>query len=170
MKVLLSFLFVCSASAQLLSPRDSSLMPNKIMGESALAAPEKPSATVLWNPSVSKDVVSYKLYQGGASKVYTNNITTQLLNVVVTNLIAGATYYFAATAVHVLGAESPFSEEISYQVPADANMLTVRVTTLSKTGSIVTQTESSQVPPITFTVPPRDPKRYSGTKVEIIKQ
>lgn len=74
------------------------------------------TATLAWNPSISTNVVGYKIYYGLASGVYNNTISVgNSTNVTITGLIAGTTYYFAATAVDALGVESPFSNVTSYR-------------------------------------------------------
>jgi len=77
--------------------------------------------TLAWNPSTSTNVVSYKVYCGLASGVYTNAISVGVTtNATITNLTAGVTYYFVATAVDASGNESPFSNEAVYSVPANS--------------------------------------------------
>jgi hypothetical protein len=80
------------------------------------------SVTLAWDPSTGSEVAGYRLYEGGASKAYTNtidtgNVTTQS----VSGLTAGGTYFFAVTAYDTNGLESDFSNEISYSVPAPSN-------------------------------------------------
>jgi Fibronectin type III domain/Bacterial Ig domain len=79
------------------------------------------SVTLAWQPSADTNVVGYNVYFGGASGVYTNKISAAgATNAVISNLVQGATYYFAVTAYDVSGAESPFSNEASYAVPLEA--------------------------------------------------
>jgi hypothetical protein len=74
--------------------------------------------TVAWGPSTDPTVVGYNLYYGEASKTYTNMVAFgNVTNVTVLGLLAGAEYFFAATAVDSVGLESSFSNEISYLVP-----------------------------------------------------
>jgi Bacterial Ig domain/Fibronectin type III domain len=76
------------------------------------------SVTLAWNPSTDTNVVGYNIYFGGASETYTNKISVATgTNAVVSGLVEGATYYFAATAYDSTGMESPFSNEASYSVP-----------------------------------------------------
>lgn len=82
------------------------------------AIPQTASVTLAWDPSPdAASVTSYKVHSGVSSGVYervdkagTNTIYT------VTNLVIGAEYFFAATAVGTNGLESEFSNEISYIV------------------------------------------------------
>ena len=81
------------------------------------------SVKLAWNPSISTNVVGYKIYFGLASGVYNNTISvtsSTSTNATVTGLIQGTTYYFAATAVDALGGESPFSNETLYAVPVNS--------------------------------------------------
>jgi hypothetical protein len=64
--------------------------------------------TLAWNDTNTVD--GFNLYWGGASQNYTNYVTTTNHFVTVTNLVYGATYYFAATAM-LGGLESDFSSE-----------------------------------------------------------
>ena len=74
--------------------------------------------TLAWDPSPGSGIAGYRLYQGAASRTYTNviavgNATTRTI----TSLASGATYFFAVTAYDTNGLESDFSSEISYTVP-----------------------------------------------------
>jgi hypothetical protein len=85
-------------------------------------APNNPPATISlsWDPSPSPLVVTYKLYSGTAGpRQYTAALTVgSVLNFTVTNLIRGATNYFAVTAIDGGGLESVFSNEIAFAPPA----------------------------------------------------
>ena len=90
-----------------------------------------------WNPSVSTNVVGYKIYLGAASRAYTNAIDAgNETNAMISGLIPGATYYFAATGYCLQGIESSFSSEIVYSVPlvaAGSNAFSLsRVATIPK--------------------------------------
>jgi Fibronectin type III domain len=74
------------------------------------------SVTLTWQPSSSPDVTGYYIYYGLNSGAYDNEISAgDATSVVISNLVEGATYYFAATSHD--GGESPFSNEASYTVP-----------------------------------------------------
>ncbi len=81
------------------------------------------SVTVAWNPSPDPSVVGYNLYYGGtASGVYTNLVPAgSATNAIVSGMVAGATYYFAATSLDGTGLESDFSNELSYTLPLAVN-------------------------------------------------
>ena len=63
-------------------------------------------------------MVGYKIYYGGASRVYTNSVVLgNVTNVTVSALSDGATYYFGATTLDASGNESDFSNEAIYAIP-----------------------------------------------------
>jgi hypothetical protein len=71
-----------------------------------------------WNPSSGPGVVGYNIYYGTASDYYTKKITIGNTNTVaISNLVCGATYYFAVTAFDANGNESGFSNEATFIVP-----------------------------------------------------
>lgn len=70
--------------------------------------------TLTWNPSPTPGVTGYRVYYGSASGNYTTNFSVgNATNNTFTNLVSGATYFFAITAYDPLGNESSFSNEIS---------------------------------------------------------
>jgi hypothetical protein len=76
------------------------------------------SVTLGWDAVTNVSPAGYKLYFGGASHVYTNSLNAGLvIQKTVSNLVSGATYYFAVTAYDSIGQESSFSTEIAYIVP-----------------------------------------------------
>ena len=81
------------------------------------------TVTLAWNPSPSSNIAGYRLYLGGASANYTNIIDAgNKTSVTASNLVGGATYFFALTAYNTIGLESAFSTEISYTVPNSAKL------------------------------------------------
>ena len=65
---------------------------------------------LVWKPSISTNVIGYKLYYGGQSGVYTNIVDVgNATNCVVSNIPTNVTHYFAATAYDDMGVESQFS-------------------------------------------------------------
>src|SRR6478752_5370330 len=57
------------------------------------------SVSLAWDPSTDQTVVGYKLYYGPTTRAYTNSIDVgDSTSGTVSNLVAGATYFFAATA------------------------------------------------------------------------
>ena len=76
------------------------------------------SVILSWNPSTDANVVGYRIYYGAASRTYTNVVDAgEVTSAAISNLVEGATYYFAATAYNILGLESDYSDETSYTVP-----------------------------------------------------
>jgi len=70
------------------------------------------SVTLTWPASADPSVTGYKIYYGVASGAYTNALDVGLAaTATVSNLSAGARYYFAATAYNSSGVESPYSIE-----------------------------------------------------------
>jgi hypothetical protein len=84
-----------------------------------LAAFATGTVTLAWDPSPGTNVIAnYNLYYGVASATYTNVVAAGTNTTVsVSNLVAGATYYFAATAVDTNGLESDYSTEVSTLIP-----------------------------------------------------
>ena len=79
------------------------------------------NVTLAWNPSTDPTVVGYNIYYGGTSGNYTNTLPAgNATNITVSGLVAGDTYYFAATAYNNSGEQSPLSSEVSYSVPTNA--------------------------------------------------
>jgi fibronectin type 3 domain-containing protein len=79
-----------------------------------------PSIQVIleWDPNTEPDLDGYRIYYGEASGIYSKNIDIgNTTTCTVVNLERGKTYYFAATAYNILGLESDFSTEVSYDVP-----------------------------------------------------
>jgi Divergent InlB B-repeat domain/Fibronectin type III domain len=77
------------------------------------------SVSLGWDPSPDANVVGYNVSYGPASRGYTNiSVAGNTTNILISGLVGGATYYFAATAYDVAGTESDYSNEVSYSVPA----------------------------------------------------
>jgi hypothetical protein len=81
----------------------------------SLTLPGSYTVNLSWDASRSTDVVSYDVYYGTASGVYTNNVLVgNVTSCTITSLSAGVTYYITVAAVDVNGQESAFSNEINY--------------------------------------------------------
>ena len=77
------------------------------------------TVTLAWDPSPGTNTIaSYNLYYGGASGTYADVVSAGTNTTVsISNLVEGATYYFAATAVDTDGLESDYSTEVSTLIP-----------------------------------------------------
>lgn len=76
--------------------------------------------TLEWKESPVADITDYRLHYGIAPAAYTNVLSVgKTTSGTVGGLVAGVTYYFAATAIGKNGAESVFSNEVQYTVPTD---------------------------------------------------
>ncbi len=103
--------------------------------------------TLTWDPSSDSTITGYRVYWGTQTNQYAlladvGNSTRSTLS----DLQAGTTYYFAATAYNAKGAESPYSNEVSYTVPTGC---TYSVSPTSKTftqsggtGTVAVTTQS----------------------------
>jgi chitinase len=83
-----------------------------------------------WNPSPSPQVTGYQLYYGTGSGQYSVSVDTgTATTAALSGLQVGQKYYFAALAYDAAGYDSPFSNEVSYTVPAgDTAPPTVSIT------------------------------------------
>ena len=80
-----------------------------------------------WNQSPDANVAGYNVYFGTASHSYTNRIHLgNVTNTAVSGLVAGATYFFAATCYDAAGGESGYSAEATSTVPAILPALELR--------------------------------------------
>jgi hypothetical protein len=88
-----------------------------LLASPAMAAP---SLTIEWDRSQDTNAVGYDVYYGTVSHNYTNVINAgNVTNLVVSGVVPGTTYYFAATTYTASGAESDYSTEVSYVVPPE---------------------------------------------------
>jgi len=81
-------------------------------------APAGQSVTLIWNASADPTVTGCNVYYGVSSGNYTNMVNAgNVTNTIVSGLVAGVTYYFAATAYDSTGAQSDYSNEAICTVP-----------------------------------------------------
>ena len=86
------------------------------------ATPPPSTVILTWNPSPSPGVTNYNMYYGSSTGYYTNVVPAGTnLTVTVSNLVRGATYFFAATAVDANNLESIYSNEVSVTTPTPPN-------------------------------------------------
>jgi hypothetical protein len=100
-----------------------------------MAAPPTDSVTLSWFPSPSPDITGYNVYSGGVSGIYTNKISLgNTTSVILSNMVAGSTYYFSATCYNTNGEESALSNEAVYTMPPDTTGLPVMLENPSMSG------------------------------------
>lgn len=143
-------------------------------GAAAIAAPTNgPSVVLAWDePATRTNLLGYRVYWGGRSGTYTNSasVLVPTNTATITGLVSGATYYLTAKSWNA-SAESGPSNEVSYTLPAGSDVLTIRVTLLSRTRLDVSSWTVEQTPPLSFIVTNADPKKFFGSRLDIsIKQ
>ncbi len=79
-----------------------------------IPTPPLGSVTLAWDKSSGTNVITnYNVYYGVASATYTNKVMAGTnLTAIVSNLVRGVTYYFAATAIDNAGLESDYSTQV----------------------------------------------------------
>lgn len=101
-----------------LSTNYSTTIPSGIISGFFRISAASNAVMLAWNPSASTNVAGYKIYFWQASQSCTNALAVgNVTNTFVSGLVAGQTYCFAATAIDVIGDESPFSNEVVWKVP-----------------------------------------------------
>jgi hypothetical protein len=114
-------------------------------------APAGQSVTLVWNANTDPNVTGCNVYYGVSSGNYTNMINAgNVTNTTVSGLVAGVTYYFAATTYDSVGDQSGYSAEATYTVP----------TTVSTTPAQV-QIRSAPAGQFTLTVSGPSGKTYN---------
>ena len=80
------------------------------------------SVMLAWDPSISTNVVGYRVYYGVGSRSYTNYVSVAGTNATVSGLAGATTYFFTATAYDSNGIESDYSSETNYTTPVPINL------------------------------------------------
>jgi hypothetical protein len=76
------------------------------------------SVNLAWNASPDRNILGYVVYQGTASRRYTNVVFVgNATNATISGIPDDVTCYFAVTARDAMGLESEFSNEVSWFVP-----------------------------------------------------
>ncbi|MCP5524409.1 MAG: fibronectin type III domain-containing protein [Verrucomicrobiales bacterium] len=84
----------------------------------AASPPSGEQVTLAWDANTEVDLAGYHLHYGPASGQYDfSQDVGNTTSVTVSNLTAGATYYFVVTAYNTAEAESGPSNEVAYTVP-----------------------------------------------------
>jgi hypothetical protein len=77
------------------------------------------SVILAWDSNTEADLAGYRIYYGTAGGNYTAMIDVgNVITCTVSNLSAGQTYYFAATAYDASGNENGYSNEVIHTIPA----------------------------------------------------
>ena len=99
------------------------LLTLSLMALSALATISAfaDSVMVAWDPSVSTNVVGYRVYYGVGSRNYTNHVSVTGTTATISGLVGATTYYLAATAYDSNGIESDYSSETNYTTAVPVN-------------------------------------------------
>jgi hypothetical protein len=123
-----------------------------------------PSVTLTWHPSVDTNVAGYKIYYGTVSHVYTNTVSVgNVTNTTLNNLVAGATYFFAATTYGASGLESGFSNEASYNTGVTNTSPTNTVSNAGGTTNTAPTNTVSNTGGTTNTAPTNTVSNTGGT-------
>lgn len=110
------------------------------------------SVTLAWDPSPDPFVAGYKLYYGNGSRSYQECLDAGTnTSIVVSNLLACTTYYFAATAYDFIGLESDFSEEVNYTTPCPPTNRYVQIQALYSESFSDTWHPFTNWVPVTYT-------------------
>ena len=76
------------------------------------------SLKISWNPNTETDLAGYRVYYGTSSRDYRDTVEVGTLSeVVLDGFFEGSTYFLAVTAYDRSNNESPFSEEVSVEIP-----------------------------------------------------
>jgi len=76
------------------------------------------NVTLAWNADPDANVAGYNLYFWVRGGHVTNRLSiSNASSVTLSNLAAGATYYFAATTYDASGLQSPFSSQVAFTMP-----------------------------------------------------
>lgn len=85
---------------------------------SLLTTAHAAQVTVAWDANSDPGVIGYRVHYGTVSGSYTSHVDVgNVTNFVISGLLEGVTYYFAATAYDGDGNESDYSSAVDYTVP-----------------------------------------------------
>lgn len=96
----------------------SSLVLVLVVLLSFLTTAHAAQVTVAWDANSDPGVIGYRVHYGTVSGSYTSHIDVgNVTSCVISGLLEGLTYYFAATAYDGDGNESDYSSAVDYSVP-----------------------------------------------------
>ena len=73
--------------------------------------------TLAWDANSEPNIAGYKIYYGLQSGTYSDTVNVgNFTSCVISDLVEGQTYYFAATAYNTVGYESDYSKEVSVYI------------------------------------------------------
>jgi Fibronectin type III domain len=72
------------------------------------------TVTLVWNANPEPDIAGYRVYYGTAAAPFGNLVDVGSPTAAITDLETGVTYTFAVTAYNTAGAESAYSQPVSY--------------------------------------------------------
>lgn len=75
------------------------------------------SVTLQWNRNSEPDLAGYRVYYGTRAAPFAQAMEAHTNSASIPNLVGGATYTFAVAAYNEAGAESVFSDTVSYTAP-----------------------------------------------------
>ena len=104
---------------KLLNPSIALALLSTIAFPPPLTANTSGSVTLSWNPNTESDIAGYHLHYGTASAPYEQELDVATTSAALSNLTDGATYTFAVTAYNTAGAESAYSQPVSYTVGSE---------------------------------------------------
>ena len=127
-----------------------------------LEATDSPTAVTLsWQYADTNQIAGFNVYDSttsGTNNGTYENVTTvpgaSATEATISNLTAGVTYYFAATAFETNGLESTYSDEVSYTIPQPATNVLITITLLTSSNLSGPWAPSVSIPPIDITNPP----------------
>jgi len=92
-----------------------------LLAASLSATRASQSVSLAWDPNPESDIAGYRLYYGTSSGQYSSVIDVgDVTTGTISNLSGGGTYFIAVTAYDTAGLESPVSNEVVFNAPADA--------------------------------------------------
>jgi len=147
-------------------PPSFSKIPRRAM-DMSLVPPSGPGVTLAWIADTDPLITAYGIHWGGVSLAYTNSVTVGPATNTTARigpLVAGATYYFAATSKLYNGLEGDYSPEVSYTVPVSNLVYLVQVQSAINLNGPFTNFRNA----LGLTNSP-DPKMYFRLQINVLK-